>query len=144
MSGGTGRATGRAVERRRAVSRGPGPRWRGDGGAGAILGVALVAVVVCVTAMALPLYAVLVTRQALAGAADAAALAAADVRVGILPGEPCAVAATVAAANGAGLSGCVIDGLVVTVAVTGTVAGFAVGVSATAGPPDAAALSAVG
>jgi len=142
MSGTTG-ATTRTVERRRAVSRGRGPRWRGDGGAGAVLGVALVAVVVCVTAMALPLYALLVARQALAGAADAAALAAADVRVGILPGDPCAVAETVAAANGADLSGCVIDGLVVTVTVSGTVAGFAVGVSATAGPPGAAALSGV-
>ena len=128
------------MAQRRAVSRGPAPRWSGDGGAGAVLGIALVAVVVCVTAMVLPLYAVFAAKQALAGAADAAALAAADVRVGIVPGEPCAVAASVAEANGATLAGCVVDGLVVTVAVRGTVAGFAVGVSATAGPPDAAAL----
>ena len=128
---------------RRAVSRGRAPGWHGDGGAGAILAIALVAVVVCVTAMALPLYSVFAAKQALAGAADAAALAAADVRVGILPGEPCAMAATVAEANRATLSGCLVDGLVVTVTVRGVIAGFAVGVSATAGPPDAAALSGV-
>lgn len=124
----------RAGALRRAVSRGRASRWGADDGAGTILAVGLVAVVVCLTATALPLYAVFAHKQALAGAADAAALAAADVRIGILPGEPCAVAAVVAQANGAALTGCAVDGLVVTVAVGGAVAGFPVQGSATAGP----------
>jgi secretion/DNA translocation related TadE-like protein len=109
---------------------------RGDRGAGSLLAVAIVAGLICVTAMMVPLYFVLAKKQALAGAADAAALAAADVRVGLEPGEPCAVAARVAAANGGRLASCSVDGLVVTVAVSSSFAGFAVGVSATAGPPD--------
>ena len=109
---------------------------RGERGAGSVLGVAIIATMLCLVALALPLYAVLVVKQSVAGAADAAALAAADVRVGIVPGEPCAVAAAVAAANGAELAGCAVDGLVVTVTARRAFAGFAVGVSATAGPPD--------
>jgi len=106
-----------------------------DRGSGSVLAIAIMAGVLSVTAMAVPLYLVLAGKQALAGAADAAALAAADVRVGFAPGEPCAVAARVAAANGGSLASCTVDGLVVTVRVAGSVAGFAVGVSATAGPP---------
>jgi len=105
-------------------------------GAGSVFAVAIVAALVCVTAMLVPLYSVLAKKQALAGAADAAALAAADVRVGLEPGEPCAVAARVATANGGGLASCSVDGLVVTVVVSASVVGFAVGVAATAGPPD--------
>ena len=110
-------------------------RPTGERGAGSVLGVTLVACVLCLTAMLLPLYAVLVEKRAVAGAADAAALAAADARAGILPGEPCPVAAAVVAANGAELGACTVDGLVVTVTARGSFAGFAVGVSATAGPP---------
>ena len=110
-------------------------RGRNERGAGSVLAVAVVAAVLCITMMLVPLYSVLAKKQAMAGAADAAALAAADVRVGLDPGEPCAVAARVAAANRARLSSCKVDGLVVTVAVTATIAGFSVGVAATAGPP---------
>ena len=111
-------------------------RISGELGAGSLLGIAIVATMLCVVAMVLPLYYVLAVKQSVAGAADAAALAAADVRVGIVPGEPCAVAATVASANGTELAACEIDGLVVTVTARRAFAGFAVGVSATAGPPD--------
>ena len=114
-----------------------------DHGAGSVLAIAIVAALLCVTLIAVPLYLVLAKKQALAGAADAAALAAADVRVGLEPGEPCAVAARVATANGATLESCSVDGLVVTVVVRATVAGFAVGVAATAGPPHIDGLSAV-
>jgi len=105
-----------------------------DGGAGSVLAVAIVAAMLAVTALALPLYLVLAAKQAMGGAADAAALAAADVRVGLVPGEPCVVAASVASANGAELGACEFDGLVVTVSVRTRVAGFAVEASATAGP----------
>jgi len=127
-----------------AAERDAGKPWRQsrrgtivtvDAGSGSVLAVAVIAGVLCVTAMALPLYLVFAEKQALAGAADAAALAAADVRVGFSPGEPCAVAARVAAANGGSLASCSVDGLVVTVRVTGSVAGFGVGAVATAGPP---------
>ena len=114
----------------------PARSLRGDRGAGTVVAVAIVAALVCLTAMLVPLYSVLAKKQAMAGAADAAALAAADVRVGLEPGEPCAVAALVATANGGSLTSCSVDGFVVTVVVTATVAGFAVGVAATAGPPD--------
>ena len=50
-------------------------------------------------AMALPPCLVLVARQAGAGAADASALAAADVAAGIHPGFPCEVGSRVALAN---------------------------------------------
>lgn len=109
---------------------------RSEHGAGSVLAVATVAGLFCITAMLVPLYSVLTKKQALAGAADASALAAADVRVGLEPGEPCAVAARVASANGGSLTTCSVDGLVVTVVVSATVVGFAVGVAATAGPPD--------
>ena len=108
---------------------------RGERGAGSVLAIGLVAALVCLTLMLVPLYAVLVAKQSIAGAADAAALAAADVRVGLEAGQPCAVASRVAAANGAALSACSVDGLVVTVVATTSVAGFAVSVAATAGPP---------
>jgi secretion/DNA translocation related TadE-like protein len=109
---------------------------RDERGAGSVLAVAIVAAMVCVAAMAIPLYSVLVRKQAVAGAADAAALAAADVRVGILAGEPCSVAGEVAAANGFELAGCALDGLVVTVVVRASVAGFPLAATATAGPPS--------
>jgi len=133
----------RPHERRRWRDRRPPQRFRwarrmhGDRGAGSVLAVAIVAALVAVTALALPLYMVLSAKQAVGGAADAAALAAADVRVGILPGEPCAVAARVASANGAQLGACEFDGLVVTVTARTSVAGLAVEASATAGPAAA-------
>ena len=110
---------------------------RDERGAGSVLAVAIIAAVLGVTVMLVPLYSVFVKKQAVAGAADAAALAAADVRVGLDPGEPCAVAARVAGANGATLTSCTVDGLVVTVVVSATVVRFAVEAAATAGPPAA-------
>ena len=133
----------RAVRRwiaRRARGEPRSVAWRGghhERGAGSVLAVAIVAAVIAVTALALPLYMVLAAKQAAGGAADAAALAAADVRVGIVPGEPCVVAASVASANGAELGACEFDGLVVTVTAHTRVAGFAVEASATAGPAAA-------
>lgn len=113
-------------------------------GAGSVLGVAIIATLLCLTAMLLPLYAVLIEKRSVAGAADAAALAAADVQAGILPGDPCTVAARVASANGAELAACTIDGLVVTVTARGSFVGLAVGESATAGPPDTGEYTGVG
>jgi secretion/DNA translocation related TadE-like protein len=77
----------------------------------------------------------LVGRHAVAGAADAGALAAADVASGRLQGEPCSAAAGVVEANLATLDSCTVDGLVVTVVASRWMHGLPVRVTATAGPP---------
>lgn len=105
-----------------------------DDGAGSVLAIAIVAAMVLLAMAAIPLYVVLATRSAVAGAADAAALAAADVRVGVVGGFPCDVAAQVAAANNVILHSCEVDGYIATVAVERSVLGFSVVCRATAGP----------
>ncbi|WP_226531512.1 helicase [Microbacterium paraoxydans] len=79
-----------------------------------------------------------VTAQRVAGAADAAALAAADAASGAVPTseEPCELAATVAAASGADLTGCTLEGFVATVEVQSAYAGLAAVSRARAGPPE--------
>ena len=119
-----------------------GRQWDGktvgrEDGAGSVLAVALIATVLAITLLLVPLYSLLTVRARAAGAADAAALAAADVAVGIVPGVPCEIAASVASANRARLTECQADGVIVTVRVSVTVFGFLVQVAATAGPPGA-------
>jgi secretion/DNA translocation related TadE-like protein len=109
----------------------------GDRGSGSILAVVIVAAMFGVLAVSTPLYVVLTAKQAAAGAADAAALAAATVAAGIVPGAPCAAAASLATANGASLTRCEPDGAVVTVRVGIRILGFDVPATATAGPRDA-------
>ena len=108
-----------------------------DRGAGSITVVAIVATIFAITAMIIPLGAALTVRQQAAGAADAAALAAADVAVGLRAGSPCSAASSTAAANGAVVSACVVDGAVVTVSVQIRSGVLPVTAAATAGPPDA-------
>ena len=107
----------------------------GERGSGSILAVALVASILSAVVMLVPLTVVLDARQRAAGAADAAALAAADVAIGIHPGSPCATAETLAAANRAAVTECRVDGAVVTVRVSITAVGFDIAATATAGPP---------
>lgn len=109
----------------------------GERGAGSILAIAVLAGVVATLVLFAPLCRVLVVRAQVAGAADAAALAAADVARGISPGIPCVLAASVATANGAVLDRCQVDGVIVTVRVSVVTLGFPVMVTATAGPPPA-------
>ena len=113
------------------------PFLRGERGAGSILVVAILGSVLCLSALSVPLFSVLATKRIADGAADAAALAAAEVAVGRAPGSPCDVAADIAGANGTILAGCRPDGLVVTVRVESVVLGFTVAATATAGPPPA-------
>lgn len=108
---------------------------RDESGSGTVLTLALVGAIAAVASLSIPLYMGLALRQSVAAAADAAALAAADVAVGIAPGYPCEVAAEVAAANGASLSSCVADGLVITVSASRGIFGIPVTSAATAGPP---------
>jgi secretion/DNA translocation related TadE-like protein len=106
-----------------------------DAGAGAVLAVAVVAAVALVAIAVVGLGAGLAVRQRVLGAADAAALAAADAASGAVAGDPCPLAARVAAANGARLDACAADGLVLTVAVSAGALGIRLTARATAGPP---------
>lgn len=73
--------------------------------------------------------------QRLAGAADSAALAAADTVTGLAAGDPCDRAGDLAAIAGAAVAACDIDGFVVTVTVTARFGVFATSATARAGPP---------
>lgn len=101
-----------------------------------MLAVGLAAAIVCLVAVVIPLYVVLAARSSVAGAADAAALAAADARVGAVTGFPCDRAAEVAAANDAVMTGCRVDGLVATITVQHQIGVFVVEQTASAGPAD--------
>jgi secretion/DNA translocation related TadE-like protein len=109
----------------------------GERGSGSVLAVAIIAAVLMLFSLLLPLVAVFSVSQRVVGTADAAALAAADVAVGIRSGSPCEAAATVAVANTARLHGCLVDGSTATVRVTASVLGFEVSAQATAGRPPA-------
>ncbi|WP_353988515.1 Rv3654c family TadE-like protein [Ruicaihuangia caeni] len=115
-------------------------RWRDEHGAGSVLAVAFVAVLVGILSLLGPLASAYAAKHRAGHAADAAALAAADVARGIAPGHPCETAAALAAAHGGALSGCLQEGFVVTVRVSVPVLGLAVlplpaHAVATAGPP---------
>jgi secretion/DNA translocation related TadE-like protein len=79
--------------------------------------------------------AALAESHRIALAADLASLAGADVALGWAPGEPCAVADRVAAANRAPLAQCTIDGLDLVVTATGSALGVPIQRSSRAGPP---------
>jgi secretion/DNA translocation related TadE-like protein len=108
---------------------------RNDRGAGAVLALALVMAVVVIGLAGVTLAAGLSARQRIIGAADLAALAAADAASGAIGGMPCRVASDVAGANGTRLAGCETAGLVVTVTVAGSFAGIPIEARSTAGPP---------
>ena len=101
-----------------------------------MLAIGLAGAIVCLVAVIVPLYTVLAVRSATAGAADAAALAAADARVGAVTGFPCERAAEVAAANGTTMTDCTVDGLVATITVQRQIAGFTIEQRVSAGPRD--------
>jgi secretion/DNA translocation related TadE-like protein len=108
--------------------------WLDERGAGTVLAIALLAVVVVFGVAGVSLGAALSARQRVIGAADLAALAAADAASGAIGGAPCDVAAAVARGNGAGLAGCRTDGLVVTVEASGSFAGIPISARSSAGP----------
>jgi secretion/DNA translocation related TadE-like protein len=110
-------------------------RGRGDAGSGSVLALGIIGGTIASLAVGVPLYVGLGIRQSVAIAADASALAGADVAAGIFPGSPCAVARDIALANRANLGGCLVDGLVVTVQARVEFLGLTLTSSATAGPP---------
>jgi secretion/DNA translocation related TadE-like protein len=103
-------------------------------GAGSVLGIGIMGAILLLVMACAPLAEILLSQSAVAAAADAAALAAADARVGIVGGFPCEVAAKVAIANRVQLASCSLDGLDATVRVSRLVLGFEVAARATAGP----------
>ncbi len=107
-----------------------------DRGAGTIVVLGIASATVALTGLLLPVTAVSIARHRAVTAADAAALAAADVLVGIDVGDPCVLAGAVAMADGVTLERCVPDGLVVTVRVRVAEGLVPVEASATAGPPS--------
>ncbi|MGO4691466.1 Rv3654c family TadE-like protein [Glaciibacter sp. 2TAF33] len=107
-----------------------------DRGSGSILGLAVIGVTMMLTALVVPACALLAVGQSVHNAADAAALAAADTASGAIGGVPCEMAAAAAALNGASVGECVVDGLIASVTVGRTVAGFDIVARARAGPPD--------
>ena len=109
-----------------------------EDGSGSILAVAIIGSVVALALLMLPVSMGFAVRQSVAGAADASALAAADTAVGLYAGFPCSAAARVAAANGASITSCEVDGLVVTVTVSRPLLGVEVTAAATAGPAPTA------
>ena len=98
-----------------------------------------VGVVVCTATLAVSFTtagAGAVFSQRLAGVADAAALAGADAASGAVGGEPCERANEIAAASGAELAACELDGLVVTITVSAVFGRLPATASARAGPPE--------
>lgn len=75
-----------------------------------------------------------VATQRIAGAADTAALAAADTLTGAVTGKPCERAAEVAQRNGTELASCTTTGFVATIEVRAVVFGISVTATARAGP----------
>ncbi len=104
-------------------------------GAGTVMALAVVGLLVGATVALAPVIAVFESAGKARAAADAAALAAADTAIGITSGVPCVEARRVAAANEATLSACVIDGVIATVEVRAGAGVAAAAAAATAGPP---------
>jgi secretion/DNA translocation related TadE-like protein len=108
---------------------------RSDRGSGTVLAVGIVGCIVGLAVVVVPLYRGLGELRQVQGAADASALAGADVAAGIAPGSPCQVAISVARAGGVVAKDCTVDGLVVTVTAGSSFLGFSLVSTATAGPP---------
>ncbi|WP_307423601.1 Rv3654c family TadE-like protein [Pseudarthrobacter defluvii] len=109
------RSQGDSAARHRPLDREVRPRaWRCSGrqegserGSGTVLAAGLALVVMTTMAVMLLLAQSAVLASRAAGAADLAALAAADALRGITSGEPCAVAADVAARHAATVLSCI-------------------------------------
>ena len=87
------------------------------------------------TAAVVPVLALFSVSAEVRGAADAAALAAADTASGALPGVPCEAASRTADVNGASVASCSLDGLIAEVTVSRECAGIVIEARARAGPP---------
>ncbi|WP_230673694.1 Rv3654c family TadE-like protein [Rathayibacter sp. Leaf248] len=135
------------MRRRTAAGRRDRPPWalrsgslrgeplRGEDGSAATAVVGVVAGTILVTAAVLAGCGGVIGHQRAVAAADAAALAAADVASGLLAGAPCTEAQRVAEAGSATLSECAVEGGVATVSVSVSVGPLALPARSRAGPP---------
>lgn len=112
-------------------------RWASDRGAGTPLVVGVLAAVMIAGLTLVGAASAVAGAQRVGAAADSAALAAADVMLGWVAGDPCEIAARVAQAHDTALVDCRAEGLSMIVTVRATVLSIAVERSARAGPPDA-------
>jgi len=129
-------ATARPVRRRRLGL---------EDGAGTVATIGVAGFTVGLAALMLPIATVSIARHSAGASADAAALAAADVLIGVAVGDgrageytwrgPCGAAEAIASAGGAQLTACVIDELVATVRAEVATTFGAVSATSTAGPP---------
>lgn len=104
--------------------------------AGAVSTVGVVAVAAGLTVSLAIVGGAAVAAQRLAGVADAAALAAADVASGAVAGVPCELASRIAAEGGAQLEECDVAGLISTITVAGAYGGISFDARSRAGPPE--------
>ncbi|MET4099317.1 secretion/DNA translocation related TadE-like protein [Agrococcus sp. UYP10] len=111
------------------------PDLRGDGGAGAALALAMATAAVLLALLVVGAGTASIAQARAAAAADAAALAAADALSGYADGSPCGLAQAVAAASGARLGACVVDGLEARVTTTVPIGPLTASGAAIAGPP---------
>lgn len=109
---------------------------RGDSGAGSVLVVSIGAALILLCGLLVPLYTGVAVKRAVEATADAAALAAADGLSGAVPGYPCELAARVAAAGGAALDRCGVEGETAVVTVSAGLLGLRLRASARGGPSD--------
>ena len=107
----------------------------GDRGSGAVLALGVLGAIMTVVLTLIPVAGAFVASQRVANAADAAALAAADVASGAVPGVACQLANEAASLNGAVLDGCELSGAVALVSVSGNWWVFSLRARARAGPP---------
>ena len=107
----------------------------GDRGAGGVVVLAVSLLLLALTVGAVSVLAAFPARQAAHAAADAGALAAADVASGLKPGDPCAEATRIVAANGASLEACTVSGREAVVRVRVESGPFVFSEPSRAGPP---------
>ncbi|MGU3409994.1 Rv3654c family TadE-like protein [Microbacterium sp. M1A1_1b] len=108
-----------------------------DRGSATVVMVAVVAAVLVLSSSVLAAAAIRGAEVRAQGAADAAALSGAAALVGLVPGTPCSIAATVVVAAAESLASCDTAGSVVRVAVTVRSGPITVGADAVAGPEPA-------
>lgn len=131
----------RGVPGGRMRPRGLEPRSQEERGSGALLAIGIIGAVVALAAVLIVALSVHAAHTRASVAADAAALAAANVASGRIQGDACEVAGRVAAAHGAQLGGCESQFLESTVTVHVDAGLLTCAASARAGlPPDAVGL----
>jgi secretion/DNA translocation related TadE-like protein len=108
---------------------------RAERGSISLVAVGMIAGVIALTGSIATVAAAFVAKQRVTGAADAAAVAAADTASGAVAGYPCERASSAARLNGAELVGCTLDGPFASVRVQARFLAFELRAQARAGPP---------